>query len=297
MNNDKNGHGSYARLHLVGDKACGSNFPDAADEILRDYLSRFDPEDHKPEHYFKNHPDVAVIVCADSRLNTAHLFRADPGEDFMFKSVGAMVLPPNIDDPQFDAWLALQKKKGVRNFIFIGHRDCGAARNTIDFPTAPADRRLWTEDHHVSGLIYRSGLDTGRLVPEFLKATGGDATRAANTLARRMLLQSTENLFARAPWIEEGVMTTEPGKRINVLPMYKRIGEGTDQVGLEYYDFDARDFKTFDPKRGLMPTHMCERKDNCVGCSCADQAGKAGRDFAETRTQPMVFIARAPAQS
>jgi len=73
-------------------------------------------------------PRMLVIACADSRVDPATIFAAEPGELFILRNV-ANVVPPFVNDGGLHAASAAiefaVKKLNVRTILVMGHAACG----------------------------------------------------------------------------------------------------------------------------------------------------------------------------
>ena len=71
-------------------------------------------------------PKALVITCADSRINTRELFKAEAGEILVLRNAGNVVPPDAHRGEAATIELAVSLLK-VRDIILIGHTYCGIA--------------------------------------------------------------------------------------------------------------------------------------------------------------------------
>jgi carbonic anhydrase len=73
-------------------------------------------------------PRVAVVACADSRVDPAIVLQAQPGDIFAVRNVAALVPPCEEDSSYHGTSAALEfavTGLGVRHVVVIGHAHCG----------------------------------------------------------------------------------------------------------------------------------------------------------------------------
>ncbi|MBT3359408.1 MAG: carbonic anhydrase [Rhodospirillales bacterium] len=87
------------------------------------------------------HPKVAIVACADSRVSPSVLLQASPGSLFVIRNVANMVPPPiatagnaTIAGLEY-AVLGL----GVEHIVVLGHSHCGGIHALIEGPSKTAD--------------------------------------------------------------------------------------------------------------------------------------------------------------
>jgi len=76
------------------------------------------PEAHRPQ--------VAVLTCADARLDPYRIFDAKPGQLFIVRNAG------NIADELAMASLRFARSLGVEEVVVLGHSDCGAVQAALN---------------------------------------------------------------------------------------------------------------------------------------------------------------------
>lgn len=73
-------------------------------------------------------PRIAMVACADSRVDPSVIFDADPGEIFMIRNVASLVPPPSPDGKCHGTSAAIEfavKGLGVEHIVVLGHAHCG----------------------------------------------------------------------------------------------------------------------------------------------------------------------------
>ncbi len=77
------------------------------------------------------HPEAAVIGCADSRVDPAMIFDAGPGEMFVLRNVANLVPPFAPDGTAHGTSAGIEFAVlglGVRHLVVLGHGLCGGVR-------------------------------------------------------------------------------------------------------------------------------------------------------------------------
>ena len=80
-------------------------------------------------------PTIAVVACADSRVDVATIFDAHPGELFIIRNVANLVPPfaPNTDYHATSAALEFAVKVlKVSAILVLGHSNCGGVKYCLD---------------------------------------------------------------------------------------------------------------------------------------------------------------------
>jgi carbonic anhydrase len=80
-------------------------------------------------------PRAMVLACCDSRVDPQIIFRAEPGELFVARNVGALVPPyaPNADYHGTSAALEFAVRTLlVEHVIVLGHSYCGGVKALLD---------------------------------------------------------------------------------------------------------------------------------------------------------------------
>lgn len=162
-----------------------------------DYFER------RPDAYARlaregQHPVAAIIACADSRVDPAHLLGAGPGDLFTIRNVANVVPPFEPDEAQHGTSAALEfavRDLQVEHVIVLGHAGCGgiaAALEAVD--GRPPERdflRPWIE------LVADPCRDA-------LKRHGSADAPCRCDAERGGIAQSVRNL-STFPWIDERV--------------------------------------------------------------------------------------------
>jgi carbonic anhydrase len=79
-------------------------------------------------------PRIMVIACADSRVDPAQIFDADPGEIFVVRNIAALAPPfetsPGLHGVSAALEFAVQVLK-VREIVVMGHGMCGGCKAAL----------------------------------------------------------------------------------------------------------------------------------------------------------------------
>lgn len=167
-------------------------------------------------------PGVAVIACADSRVDPALVFQTDPGDVFMIRNVANLV-PPREEGGTFHGTSAALefavKALNVPNIVVLGHAHCGGIKAMIE-GQAVADAGYEYVPAWVSILqaAHRRAIAT---MPDLSEA------EMQTVCEKNAVMVSLENLTT-FPWIRERIAD----KRLKLHGWYFDIGTAT----LEIYD-------------------------------------------------------------
>lgn len=140
------------------------------------------------------HPKVAIVACADSRVSPSVLLQAAPGSLFVIRNVANLVPPPTaaagnatIAGLEY-AVLGL----GVEHIVVLGHSHCGGIHALIEGPSKTAGTFP-----HVTEWV-------SAFEPARRQALGelGDAgeTETARCMEKAAIAASLENL-REYPWV------------------------------------------------------------------------------------------------
>ena len=80
-------------------------------------------------------PDVAMISCCDSRVDTGILFDAEPGEIFVIRNVANLVPPFELHGDYHGTSAALEFAVTclkVKEIMVLGHANCGGIRALME---------------------------------------------------------------------------------------------------------------------------------------------------------------------
>ena len=80
-------------------------------------------------------PDVAMISCCDSRVDTGILFDAEPGEIFVIRNVANLVPPFELQGDYHGTSAALEFAVTclkVKEIMVLGHANCGGIRALME---------------------------------------------------------------------------------------------------------------------------------------------------------------------
>lgn len=75
------------------------------------------------------HPKFLVISCSDSRIQTSKILGAHPGELFVHRNIGNIVLTADFNIQSVISYGVDNLK--VKNIIVLGHTDCGAIKTSL----------------------------------------------------------------------------------------------------------------------------------------------------------------------
>jgi carbonic anhydrase len=153
-------------------------------------------------------PKTLVIACADSRIDPATIFNADPGELFVVRNV-ANLAPPFEEAPGFHGVSAAiefaVKQLKVETILVLGHAQCGGVAAALE------DR---PRDPHSFLDAWISLLDTAKSrIPE-----NGDRI---SELEHESIRVTLENL-ATFPFVQEARRT----RGLNLIGMRYGVANG-----------------------------------------------------------------------
>ena len=80
-------------------------------------------------------PDVAMVSCCDSRVDTGILFDADPGEIFVIRNVANLIPPFELKGDYHGTSAALEFAVTclkVKEIMVLGHANCGGIRALME---------------------------------------------------------------------------------------------------------------------------------------------------------------------
>jgi len=80
-------------------------------------------------------PDVAMISCCDSRVDTGILFDAEPGEIFVIRNVANLIPPFELKGDYHGTSAALEFAVTclkVKEIMVLGHANCGGIRALME---------------------------------------------------------------------------------------------------------------------------------------------------------------------
>ncbi|MEQ8667086.1 MAG: carbonic anhydrase [Rhodospirillales bacterium] len=181
-------------------------------------------------------PKVAMVACADSRIDPAQEFQAGPGEIFMIRNVANLVPPMEESGTYHGTSAALEfavKELGVGHIIVLGHAHCGGVKAVMD-PVAIEQKGYLFVASWVSMLTAAAR----RVVATMPDATPEERQRACE---QHSVLVSLENLTT-FPWIAEKIAQ----KTLRLHGWYFDIGAGE----LSVYDSALNRFEQVDIDAG-----------------------------------------------
>lgn len=155
-------------------------------------------------------PQTLIIACADSRVDPATIFNADPGELFVVRNV-ANLAPPFEEAPGFHGVSAAiefaVKQLKVETIVVMGHAQCGGCAAALD--EHPRDPHSFVD-------AWISLLDTAK---ERIANLPGDKVSALEYESIRVTL---ENL-ATFPFIQEAMRE----RGLNLIGMRYGVADGS----------------------------------------------------------------------
>ncbi|MBL4692132.1 MAG: carbonic anhydrase [Magnetovibrio sp.] len=172
-------------------------------------------------------PKVAVIACADSRVDPAIVLQVEPGDIFAIRNV-ANLIPP-YDDGDGEAYHGTSAaiefavtKLGVEHLVVFGHAYCAGIQNMID-----TQEGAKTSGRFVNSWTSIAARAYTRAKKEFPEAKGEDLARCCE---KNAVLVSLENLKT-FPFIQDGLKAGT----LEIHGWYLNIAEG------ELSSFDEKD--------------------------------------------------------
>jgi len=75
------------------------------------------------------HPKYLIISCSDSRILTSKILGTHPGELFVHRNIGNIILSADFNIQSVLSY-AIENLK-VKNIIVLGHTDCGAIKTSL----------------------------------------------------------------------------------------------------------------------------------------------------------------------
>lgn len=148
-------------------------------------------------------PRAMVISCCDSRVDSAALFGAEPGEIFIVRNVANLAPPPDLDGGRHGTSAAIEfavEKLRVLHLVVLGHSDCGGVAACHDYCHDGATVETSFVDKWLS--ILRPAYD--RIDQQ------ADRPARLTALEQQGVLESLNNLLAYpfvAKAVEEGRLT------------------------------------------------------------------------------------------
>ncbi len=80
-------------------------------------------------------PEILMISCCDSRVNSAEIFSAKPGDLFMVRNIANLVPPCQLDDSYHGTSAAVEYAVTVlkvKMIIVMGHSYCGGVKAAFE---------------------------------------------------------------------------------------------------------------------------------------------------------------------
>lgn len=89
-------------------------------------------------------PEIMIITCCDSRIQLGHLFGADPGDLFVYRTAANII---SLEDPQTVASIEVAVTLfAVNTIVIIGHSDCGGIRTFCEKHETGPYLKEWLEN-------------------------------------------------------------------------------------------------------------------------------------------------------
>jgi carbonic anhydrase len=147
-------------------------------------------------------PKIMVVGCADSRVDPAVLFGAEPGELFQVRSVANLVPPYERGGNYHGTSAALEfavTALGVEQIIILGHQKCGGIRALVE-------RRLVRNQTEPANDFIDSWVSIADPAVELtrLRTKGMSLDQQCEDCEQSSIDQSLKNLMT-FPWIQERV--------------------------------------------------------------------------------------------
>ena len=171
-------------------------------------------------------PKVAVIACADSRVDPAIVLQVEPGEIFAVRNVANLVPPYETDDNEsyHGTSAAIEfavTKLDVDHIVVFGHAHCAGIQNMID-----AQEGVPQQGHFVQQWTSIAAKAYDRAQAEKPGAKGEDLARCCE---KQAVLVSLENLRT-FPFIKD------------------RLDAGTLEIHGWYLDIAKGELSSYDPE-------------------------------------------------
>lgn len=209
-----------------------------------------------------NHANILYVGCPDPRLEGGSFLSF--GMLALRTGFIATALPPKeTAPPQILALFELRKIKDARHLAFVSHEDCGGILTAMQHPDsdkAPRDVK------NMIRCIEATGIDLPYLVHQLMLVCEGDTKKAADLLARHVMLKTIDNVSSYDD-VSEQIMT----HKLSLLPLHLDLKAGTGELSvLERYDVNLKRWSYV--SGGIsdeLLAHMCDLPDDCRSCeSC-----------------------------
>jgi carbonic anhydrase len=144
----------------------------------------------------RQRPRYAVVACCDSRIDTALIFDAVPGEIFLIRNIANLIPPYRPDARQHSTSAAIEyavRFLKVSQLVVLGHAGCGGIHALLDPPAQATD--------FVANWLEIAAPSRERVLGRGAGLTPADRQRACELEA---LKDSLANVLA-FPWVAERV--------------------------------------------------------------------------------------------
>ncbi|MBL6945629.1 MAG: carbonic anhydrase [Rhodospirillales bacterium] len=175
------------------------------------------------------HPNVAIVACADSRVSPSVLLQSPPGSLFVIRNVANLVPPPTAASGNATiagleyAVLGLD----VEHIVVLGHSHCGGIHALIEGPSKTSDTFP-----HVTEWV--SAFEPVRRQALENMGKGGEAD-TARCVEKAAIAASLDNL-SQYPWVRT------------------RLDAGTLHLHGWYFELAAGNLSEFDDLKGGFDT-------------------------------------------
>ena len=170
------------------------------------------------------HPAIALIACADSRVDPATVLQADPGELFIIRNVANLVPPCERGGHFHGTSAALEfavQHLEVEHIVVLGHAHCGGIRSLFQSKTAAEEE-------------------------ESFIARWMSLVRSAHLRVEATLPDSSEDAKARA--CEQSAVLVSLENLMTFPSIRQRVGEGRLRLHGWYIDIRSCELQIYDPE-------------------------------------------------
>src|SRR5437660_11150509 len=104
-------------------------------QIFREKYAQGDSSVMQFLSHYGQQPQIMVVACCDSRVDTVLILQCDPGDLFVVRNVANIVPPYEIDGTHHGTSAALEfgiKRLNVYHLILLGHSQCGGIQALLN---------------------------------------------------------------------------------------------------------------------------------------------------------------------
>ncbi len=198
-------------------------------EFFKSYWSE-EYDDYREKAKNRQRPQIMVIGCSDSRVNSAILTNAKLGEIFTVNNVANLV-PPYKEgkDTHHSTSAAVEfavKSLGVEHILILGHRNCGGIRALMEGSVEQE-----TGEYSFIGPWVSIANEAKKRV--LTKYPNASLDEQCSRCEEESLLVSRDNLYT-FPWVKAGIAN----KTLAVHACYFDIATGR----VHFYDDEKQRF-------------------------------------------------------